>query len=197
MKESASVPSSTPEFRSSITKSYPDSNNAQLTLRNDSALTKLIVKAGAETAAASQIGVPFGTSRSVGDVLVVGQRPDEWMIVGPSDASWAYIEGLDRTGHVSVIDHTHSRDMFRITGEQATSMLEKVCGIDWSDPMTPNGAATSASVALTTCDIIRNDVRADPAGRSYLLAMDRSFGQYLFDALVDAAGEFHGGVVSS
>jgi len=187
----------TPEFRSSITASYPDGSDAKLTLRNDSAMTKVIVKAGAETTAAQQIGVRFGTSHTSDDVLIVGQRPDEWMMLGPAEAVWAYVQGLDSAGHVSVIDYTHSRDMFRITGEQATSMLEKVCGIDWSDAMTPNGAATSASVALTSCDIIRNDLSTDAAGRSYLLAMDRSFGQYLFDALVDASQEFHGGVVAN
>lgn len=189
------MPSATPTFRSSITGSYPDGSSAKLTLRDESALTKVLVKADSDTAAAKQIAVPFGQSQSAGDVLVVGQRPDEWMIVGPAAEVWAYANGVDRTGHVSVIDHTHSRDIFRITGEQATSMLEKVCGIDWSDNMTPNGAVTSASVALTTCDIVRNDVGSGSADRSYLLAMDRSFGQYLFDALVDAAGEFQGGVV--
>ena len=66
-------------------------------------------------------------------------------------------------------------------------MLAKVCGIDLSDRMTPNGAVVTASVALTTCDIIRDD-RADTP--SYLLMCDRSFGQYLFDALIDAGGEF-------
>ena len=40
-------------------------------------------------------------------------------------------------------------------------MLEKVCSLDWSDPMTPDGAVASASVAKVTCDIARNDVDGD------------------------------------
>ena len=43
-------------------------------------------------------------------------------------------------------------------------MLEKVCGIDWGDHMTPDGAVLSASVALTTCDLARND---SDGARSY------------------------------
>ena len=66
-------------------------------------------------------------------------------------------------------------------------MLEKVCSLDWSDPMTPDGAVASASVAKVTCDIARNDVDGTP---SYLVFCDRSFGQYLFDALIDAGNEF-------
>ena len=57
--------------------------------------------------------------------------------------------------------------------------------------MSPDGAATSASVAKITCDVIRADIDDDP---SYLIACDRSYGQYLFDALLDAGAEFDIGV---
>ena len=75
----------------------------------------------------------------------------------------------------------------RVTGSEATRLLEKVCGIDWSDHMTPDGAVLSASVALVTCDIARNDVSEDDTSSrpSYLIFCDRSFGQYLFDALIE------------
>ncbi len=88
---------------------------------------------------------------------------------------------------MSVIDYTHSRALFRLTGAGAASTLEKVCNFDWSDAMTPDGAAMSASVAGVACDIIRDDAGGT---RSYLIACDRSFGQYLFDALLDAGAEF-------
>ena len=44
-----------------------------------------------------------------------------------------------------------------------------------------------ASVAKVTCDIVRNDVNGI---RSYLISCDRSYGQYLFDAILDARHEF-------
>jgi len=59
--------------------------------------------------------------------------------------------------------------------------------LDWSDAMTPNGAVASASVAKVTCDIARCDGDSAP---SYMIFCDRSFGQYLFDALIDAGEEF-------
>ena len=77
--------------------------------------------------------------------------------------------------------------MFRLSGGDAARSLEKMCGLDWSDNMMPDGAVTSGSVAGVTCDLIRNDADAT---QSYLVLCDRSFGQYLFDTLIDAGDEF-------
>jgi len=94
---------------------------------------------------------------------------------------------LREGGHLGVVDWTYGRAQFRLTGTAATRTLEKVCSLDWSDAMMPDGAVTSGSVAMVTCDLIRSDVDSTP---SYLILCDRSFGQYLFDALIDAGDEF-------
>ena len=185
-----------PTFESPVSRSFvsdagasmePRQPGAVLTLHDVSATTKIIVRAGPETVARHQLDASFGTSRVEEDVLVIGQRPDEWIILGPAAASRALVDRLDRSGHVSVIDHTHSRALFRLTGAKASSVLEKLCSLDWNDHMTPDGAAVSASVAKVTCDIARNDVNGV---RSYLISCDRSYGQYLFDAILDARHEF-------
>jgi sarcosine oxidase gamma subunit len=62
-----------------------------------------------------------------------------------------------------------------------------VCGIDFADDVTPDGAALRTSVAKLVTDIVRHDVDGAP---SYLLHCERSSGQYLFDALRDAGAEF-------
>ena len=185
-----------PVFESPVSRSFvsyegrsvePRRSGAALTLHDVSATTKLIVRAGPETVASHQMDASFGTSRTEEGVLVIGQRPDEWVIMGPAVASRALVDGLDRSGHVSVIDHTHSRALFRLTGAEAASVLEKLCSLDWSDDMTPDGAAVSASVAKVTSDIVRNDIDGT---LSYLISCDRSYGQYLFDAILDARHEF-------
>ena len=185
-----------PAFESPVSRSFvsdagastePRRSGAVLTLHDVSATTKIIVRAGPETVASHQLDASFGTSRTEEGVLVVGQRPDEWIILGPAAASRALVERLDRSGHVSVIDHTHSRALFRLTGDEAASVLEKLCSLDWNDHMTPDGAAVSASVAKVTSDIVRNDL---DGARSYLISCDRSYGQYLFDAILDARQEF-------
>ena len=79
-----------------------------------------------------------------------------------------------------------------VAGEAAASTLEKVCSLDWSDEMMPDGAVTSASVAKVACDVIRHDsATGSGTTTAYWIAADRSFGQYLHDALLDAAAEFN------
>lgn len=177
------------DYQSSILKTYPPAGDAALTLRDESATTKTLVRSDQP-----QFGIGFGDSAAHGQALVCGSRPDEWLILGSVAAVEAAEAAIDRRGFTSVIPFTHGRALFRVTGAQAPAMMEKVCGIDWSDHMTPDGAVVTASVALTTCDIIRND-RDDEI--SYLLMCDRSFGQYLFDALIDAGDEFGIGVEDS
>ena len=181
-----------PAFESPVVRSYPSPGaDGDLTLTDVSATTKWLVRAGADGPTADRLGARFGTSQAApGGALVLGSRPGEWIIVGtPAEvaATVADLDGLDEQEFMTALDWTHSRAMFRLTGANAARMLEKVCGIDWGDHMTPDGAVVSASVALTTCDLARNDI-VDT--RSYLILCDRSFGQYLFDALIDAGDEF-------
>jgi sarcosine oxidase gamma subunit len=75
----------------------------------------------------------------------------------------------------------------RITGARTPDLLAKVCGIDLSERVTPDGAAFRSSVAKLVTDVVRDDLGGE---RSYLLHCERSSGQYLFDALLDAGDEF-------
>lgn len=169
------------KFESAIIKTYAPVAEAALALTDESPATKTLVRSDQ-----AQFGIQFGASTAVGEALVCATRPDEWLILGAAEAVAAATDLVDTGGFTSVIAFTHGRSLFRLTGAPATSLLEKVCGIDWSEPMTPDGAVVSASIALVTCDIIRNDTGTP----SYLLMCDRSFGQYLFDALLDAGDEF-------
>jgi len=126
--------------------------------------------------------------------LVVGTGPDEWLVLGPAGSVEAVLAGLEGTGQselATVLDVTHGGVLFRLTGADAHRLLEKVCAIDFSEDVTPDGAVFRSSVARITTEVIRDDV----AGvRSYLLHSDRSSGQYQLDALLDAGGEFNIGV---
>ncbi len=180
-----------PVFESPVVRGYETADSGDLVLADASATTKWLVCASASGAVADRLGAPFGSSSTgAGGVIVLGSRPGEWIVLGTADAVDGAVDGLDAmdpSDHVSALDWTHGRALFRVTGPEAPRMLEKVCSLDWSDPMTPDGAVASASVAKVTCDIARNDVDGTP---SYLVFCDRSFGQYLFDALIDAGDEF-------
>lgn len=153
-------------------------------LTDESAMTKTIIRAAPDSPAATQMGVRFGSSRRVEGVLICGSRPDEWLLLGEPSAD---TPPIDTVGHVSVVDLTHGRALLRLMTDHAAAVLEKVCSLDLSDAMTPDGAVVSASVAKVSCDIIRDDVDGT---RSYLIACDRSFGDYLFGAILDGCDEF-------
>ncbi len=177
-----------------------------LTLGDVSATTKWLVRADTNGKAADKLGAPFGSSNVVtrrkgsDPVLVLGSRPGEWILLGAPDAVAQLVDALPGVGDdsddgplVTALNWTHGRALFRLTGQTAVSVLEKVCNLDWSEPMTPNGAVVSASVANVTCDIARHDIDDTP---SYLIFCDRSFGQYLFDAVLDAGEEFAIGIAA-
>jgi len=170
-----------PDFESPVSRAGSP-GTGELLLVDISATTKLLVRSDEE-----QFGLRYGSSASFGDALISGSRPGEWQIFGTAEACAAAATRVLTGGFISIIDHTHSRALFRLSGMRAASALEKVCNIDWADEMTPNGATLSASVAKVICDIVRDDAPNQP---SYLIACDRSFGQYLFDALADACSEF-------
>ena len=113
-----------------------------------------------------------GTAQRTADVLVWSVTPAEWTVVGPRPAGG------------TVVDLTHVRAMFRLSGEDAPALLSRLCAIDLGDAMFPTGAAARTLVAGVATEIVRDD---DPTeGRSYLLVPSRSFGRYLHDAIVDA-----------
>lgn len=115
-----------------------------------------------------------GTAQNQEEQLVWSVSPDEWTVAGPRP------EG-------EVVDLTHVRVMFRLTGDDAARLLAKVCAIDLSDDMFPDGAAARTLVAGVATELVRDD---QSGTRSYLILPSRSFGRYLHEVLVDAGAEF-------
>lgn len=165
---------------------------AGLTITDLTPLAKVQVKARWDGGAAAALAVPHGrAARDRHGALVIGAGPGEWLILAaPGSAAEVAgrvrdaVAGLEEL--VTVVDLTHGRALLRITGERTPDLLAKVCGIDLAEHVTGNGAAFCSSVARLATDVVRDDLGA----RSYLLHCERSSGQYLFDAVVDAGTEF-------
>jgi heterotetrameric sarcosine oxidase gamma subunit len=164
---------------------------AKLKITDCTPLAKILVLASPEGEVARALGVPFGrAARDPHGTLVVGSGPGEWLLLAAPGTSPAVTQRVDEVqdeGLVSVFDATHGRAIMRITGAKAPDLLAKVCAIDLADEVTPNGAAFRSSVAKLLTDVVRDD---SGGWRSYLLHCERSSGQYLFDALIDAGHEF-------
>lgn len=170
---------------------------ADLRISDCTPLAKLVVLADEDGPLASELGVGTGqAARDTDGVLIVGSGPGEWLLLAPAGSVAAMTARLERSIHagehlVSVYDVTHGRALLRLTGDAAPALLAKVCAIDFHDRTTPNGAALRSSVGHVVTEIVRND---DAGTRSYLLSCEWSYGQYLFDVLLDAGAEFAVGV---
>lgn len=156
-----------------------------------SPLTKTLVRASGDGNVAELLDVPLGrAARNGSGALVSTAAPGEWWLIGPPQADLNAGVEVESIGHqelVSILDLTHERAAVRLTGAAAPKLLEKVCAVNLSEQLTPNGAAFRSSVARVDTDIVRIDSNGE---RSYLLHFERSYGQYLFDALLEAGREF-------
>lgn len=181
-------------------------STSALTLTDVSPLAKLSVQAGVDGVMARAVGVRFGrTSREVpgleagGDLLVVGSGPGEWLVLGGPGSQATTSEQLQRLAEraatgpsggsrelVTVVDVTHGRALMRLTGRAAAGLLARECAVDLTAAACPDGSALRTAVAGVATDVVRDDRGGTP---SYLLHCERSSGQYLFDALLDAGTE--------
>jgi heterotetrameric sarcosine oxidase gamma subunit len=160
---------------------------AELRLMDCTPLAKVLVLA----TTGGDLSVRFGrAARDEHGTLVVGSGPGEWLLLAAPETGAKVagrVEEMQDEGLVSVFDVTHGRALVRITGARTPELLSKVCGVDLSGKVTPDGAAFRSSVAKLVTDVVRDDLQGE---RSYLLHCERSSGQYLFDALLDAGDEF-------
>ena len=183
------------QFKSPVGVGPFASDDGSISLTDEAATTKILVRAARGTDAAEDLAVPYGRSRRRGDgTLVCGSRPDEWTLLATPGRSAEIKASVPSDGFVSLVDITHGRAMVRVSGTLAAAVLAKVCNIDLSDDMTPDGAVFSGSVAKVTCDLVRDDRDGEA---SYVISCERSFGAYLFAALADACTEFGVEVPSS
>lgn len=166
-------------------------SRAPLRITDCTPLAKVLVRCPEDGRTAGTLGVPFGrAARDADGVLVVAAGPGEWLVLGAPGTAPRMADRVPAASGdelVTVVDFTDSRALVRITGETAPAVLAKVCAIDLADDVTPDGAALRTEVARLVTDIVRDD---HDSTCSYLLHCERSSGQYLFDALVDAGDEF-------
>ncbi len=166
-------------------------SDADLRIVDCTPLAKVLVRASTGGEVARTLGVPFGrAARDECGTLVAGSGPGEWLLLAPPGASATvagHVKEVQDEGLISVFDATHGLALMRITGARAADLLAKVCGVDLSEEVTPDGAAFRSSVAKLVTEVVRDDQGGE---RSYLLHCERSSGQCLFDALIDAGDEF-------
>ncbi len=187
-------------------------STAALTITDLTPLTKVLVRAPVDGEVAAMLGVGHGravparlpTAGSDGDdaggldVLVVGSGPGEWTVLTQPGRAGDVIARLDGVcaaspGTVTLVDLTHGRALVRLAGDRAVDVLAKECAVDLSPLRCPDGTALRTVVSGVVADVVRRDREPghDPlAGPEFVVHVERSSGQYLFDCLCDAGAEF-------
>ncbi|MFQ5522213.1 MAG: hypothetical protein ACE5F5_01360 [Acidimicrobiia bacterium] len=121
----------------------------------------------------------------------LGHEPKWRTFSDPGGFSWSVSPGewtlLGDRPSGETVDLTSVRAMFRLTGDEASRLLNKICALDFADDAFPDGSAARTLVAGVATEIVRND-RDDTL--SYLLLPSRSFGRYMEETIRDAGLEF-------
>jgi heterotetrameric sarcosine oxidase gamma subunit len=124
------------------------------------------------------------------DRMVACLRPDHLIAAtghGDSAALAADLRGGGSDHPITITDVTHGRGVLRLGGPRAADVLPKLCGLDFRDRAFPDLHAAQTSYAKVKALIIRQDTGGHPA---YLIIVDRSHAQYVWDVTADAMGEF-------
>ena len=118
--------------------------------------------------------------------LIARPRGDQYLLIdlGPEIQSST---GGDST--LTVTDLTHGYGQLLLFGEQATDVLAKVCGLDFSEKVFPNNHIAQTSLAKVRATIIRHDQDKYPA---YHILVGYPVTVYVWEVLFDAMQEFDG-----
>lgn len=114
--------------------------------------------------------------------------PDEWLVTasGAEDAGLlARLDGALAGHHASVVDVSDARTVIELRGARARDVLAKGCGLDLHPRRFRPGHC--AQTALARAGVLIHQTSEEPA---YDIYVDRSFAQYLWTWLEDAAAEF-------
>jgi sarcosine oxidase subunit gamma len=129
------------------------------------------------------------TAAAGGDHAALWLGPDEWLVIAPADAPSpfdALVEAL--TGqHAAVVDVSDARACISVAGSRARDLLAKGCPID----LHPRafGPGRCAQTLLAKANVLVHQTDDVP---SFDLYMGRSFADYVWRWLEDAAREYGG-----
>ncbi len=145
-----------------------------------------------EVGETSNIAYPCGKGS-----LAAKLAPTEVLLLGAIDGSDTLADTLndawsEDAGLCFPVPRRDASFWFMITGEMASTMFAKICGIDLRAKSFDNHAIAQTSVARSNTIIIRDDQGAVPA---FHMLGDSASAGYMWMCLNDAMEEFDGGPV--
>jgi sarcosine oxidase subunit gamma len=150
------------------------------------------------TACAGVLGVePPVTPNTVAegrDVIVCWLGPSEWLVLCAADAQQSWLDGLRKAlaeVHSAVVDLSGGQTLIAIGGEHAADVLAKGTPLDLHPRAFGAGACARTLIAKSAVFI-----RMIEPGRAFEVVVRRSFADYLWQWLRDAADEYGCNVAS-
>lgn len=130
-----------------------------------------------------------------GDVTAFWLGPDEWWVTVPGPDPLAGPELAERLRKtfgelfVAVTDVSESRTCLRVSGPKAAAVLQKGCPLDFHPRVFAPGTCAQSHMAKATV-LFHRLPEAGDEGAVFELYVLRSFAEYLWTWIEDAAGEF-------
>ena len=136
------------------------------------------------------LGVPLplvpGTCTVGGETSLYWLAPNEWLVIVGADTELEIEARLRQTlrGHYAIVDVSGGQTLVRLSGEAVAMVLKKSSVYDFHPDHFPVGRCVQTTFAKATALVSKT------ADNSFDLVIRRSFADYLFRWIVDAASEY-------
>lgn len=165
--------------------------SGQIGLRLDAADKP--ARAAAEKALGISLPVDVNTATTKGDKSVLWLGPDEWLITLPLQATTKTLADLSQAlaiFHAAVFDVSDSRTTLILSGDNAREVLKKGCGLDLHPRAFGPGQCAQSTLGLAHVLIQQTAEDKTTKAPTYRLFVHRSFSDYMWAWLEDAALEY-------
>ncbi len=163
----------------------------QVGLRLDASDSELREKA--ETALGFPLPVEANTVTSDEGRAAIWMGPDEWLLLTPEEEGSKLEKALNDAlegHHAAVFDVSDSRSRILLAGRNARDVLKKGCGIDFHPRAFKPGQCAQSTLALAHILVHQVAEVPETGAAAYHLFVHRSFTEYTWAWLEDAAAEY-------
>ena len=98
----------------------------------------------------------------------------------------------ESTSEIYALPRQDSHHCFMLIGQTCATMFSKLCAVDLRTHKFQNMHVAQTTLACVSAIIIRRDIKGNPG---YLVMVDSSFAEYIWDCLLDAMLEFGGTII--
>ena len=147
----------------------------------------------AEKALGFALPVKANTATTKGQKSALWLGPDEWLLTLPAGQADKQLKALIKAlegQHAAVFDVSDSRITLSLSGVNAREVLKKGCGLDLHPSVFGTGQCAQSTLALAHVLIHQTAENKKTGAATYRLFIHRSFAEYAWTWLEDAAGEY-------